>query len=181
MEVLPTRLPGLVLVKLAIHGDDRGFFLEMYRRDAYTRVGVGVDFVQDNHSRSQRGVLRGLHFQEAGGQAKLVHVAQGRIFDVAVDLRPDSPTFGQYESFDLDDRQHLQLFIPGGFAHGFCVVSDAADVIYKVSGYYSPDRERGLAWNDPAIAIKWPIADPVLSDRDRQNPRLREIEADLHG
>ena len=181
MEVLPTRLPGLVLVKLAIHGDERGFFLEMYRRDAYASVGIEVDFVQDNHSRSQRSVLRGLHFQEGRGQAKLVHVAQGRIFDVAVDLRPDSPTFGQYESFDLDDRQHLQLFIPGGFAHGFCVVSEAADVIYKVSSYYAPDRERGLAWNDSAIAIKWPIPDPVLSDRDRQNPRLRDIEADLHG
>jgi len=181
MEVLPTRLPGLVLVELALHGDDRGFFLEMYRRDAYTSAGIAVDFVQDNHSRSQRGVLRGLHFQQDLGQAKLVHVAQGRIFDVAVDMRPDSPTFGQYESFELDDRQHLQLFIPGGFAHGFCVVSEAADVIYKVSSYYAPDQERGLAWNDPAIAINWPIADPVLSDRDRQNPRLRDIEADLHG
>jgi len=181
MEVLPTRLPGLVLFKLAIHGDDRGFFLEMYRRDAYTKAGIGVDFVQDNHSRSQRGVLRGLHFQEGLGQAKLVHVAQGHIFDVAVDLRPDSPTFGQHESFDLDDRQHLQLFIPGGFAHGFCVVSDAADVIYKVSSYYAPDQERGLAWNDPEIAIAWPIIDPALSDRDRNNPRLRDIEAGLRG
>jgi dTDP-4-dehydrorhamnose 3,5-epimerase len=179
MEVLPTRLPGVVLLKPEIHGDDRGFFLEMYRRDTYTRVGIGVEFVQDNHSRSQRGVVRGLHFQTGLGQAKLVHVARGHVFDVVVDLRPGSSTFGQHETFDLDDREHLQLYIPGGFAHGFCVVSDTADVVYKVGSYYESDRERGLAWNDPSLAIEWPIPDPVLSERDRNNPRLRDIEIEL--
>ena len=170
---LPTEIDGVVLVEPDVHGDERGFFVETFRADAMRPLGIGLDFVQENHSRSGARVLRGLHMQR--GQAKLVRCARGLIFDVAVDLRPDSPTYRRWEGYELDDVEHRQLLIPDGFAHGFCVLSDEADVIYRVSSYYDPDLESGIAWDDPEIGIHWPISDPVLSDRDRRAPRLAEL------
>ena len=167
MDAVSLRLAGLVLVRPSVFTDDRGFLLEGYNARRYADHGITCAFVQDNHSRSKRGTLRGLHYQEAPGQAKLVRVACGAIFDVAVDLRPDSPTFGQWEGVELDDRSHQQLFIPLGFAHGFCVISETADVIYKVSSYYDPEAERGLAYDDPDLAIDWPVTSPLVSERDR--------------
>ena len=179
LKRLDTRLDGLVLLEPAVHGDDRGFFLETFRRDEYSALGIGVEFVQDNHSRSARGTLRGLHYQRYPGQAKLVRCARGAIWDVAVDIRPGSATFGEWEAFELDDVRHRQLFMPIGFAHGFCVTSEIADVTYKVSARYDADEERGIAWDDPALAIPWPAEDPIVSERDRSNPTLSEISAEL--
>lgn len=175
MNRLPTRLNGLVLLVPRVFGDDRGFFLETFRADTYRDFGIDTTFIQDNHSRSVHGTLRGLHFQTHPGQAKLVRCARGAIRDVVVDIRPDSPTFGEHEAFDLDDREHRQLFVPIGFAHGFCVTSDEADVIYKVSSCYDPSTEAGIAWDDPAIGIEWPVDDPIVSQRDRSNPTLAEF------
>ena len=175
LERLSTRLDGLVLLEPAVHADDRGFFLETYGRDAYRAAGVDIEFVQDNHSRSARGTLRGLHYQRRPGQAKLVRAARGRIWDVAVDIRPDSPTFGDWEAVELDDVEHRQLFVPVGFAHGFSVLSDVADVTYKVSSPYDAAEERGIAWDDPALGIPWPVPEPRLSQRDRGHPRLAEL------
>jgi dTDP-4-dehydrorhamnose 3,5-epimerase len=176
---LPTRLDGPILLQPRVHGDDRGFFVETFLRDEYRNAGIDVEFVQDNHSRSGRGTLRGLHFQRSPGQAKLVRAARGSIWDVVVDIRPGSPTVGQYEAFELDDVDHRQLFVPIGFAHGFCVLSDVADVTYKVSSLYDAAEERGLAWDDPAIGIEWPVGAPILSDRDRANPSLDDVLSDL--
>jgi dTDP-4-dehydrorhamnose 3,5-epimerase len=174
MKVIRTRLAGLVVVEPEIHADERGFFVETYSRERYRSAGIGDDFVQDNHSRSGRGTVRGLHFQMGVGQSKLVRVARGSIWDVAVDLRRDSPTFGAYEAVELDDANHRQLLVPVGFAHGFCVLSEVADVVYRVGSYYDPDRERGLAWDDPDVGIPWPVKEPILSERDRHNPRLAD-------
>jgi len=157
-----------------LHGDDRGFLLESYSRDRYRAAGIDVDFVQDNHSRSKRSTLRGLHYQSDPGQAKLVRVGAGRIFDVVVDLRLDSPTFGQWEGVHLDAEDHAQLLVPVGFAHGFCVLSDFADVLYKVSSVYDSKTERTISWCDPDIAIDWPVAQPILSERDRDAPTLAD-------
>ena len=179
MRWIPTALNGLLLLEPSAHLDERGFFLETYRADRWREVGVAVDFVQDNHSRSSRGTLRGLHFQTVPGQAKLVRVARGAIRDVVVDLRRSSPTFGRHASFELDDRAHRQLFVPVGFAHGFVVVSDVADVTYKVSSYYDPETEAGIAWDDPALGVDWGVADPIVSGRDRRNPTLAEASARL--
>jgi dTDP-4-dehydrorhamnose 3,5-epimerase len=179
MERLETRLDGLVLIAPDVRRDDRGFFLETFQARRYAEIGVDTSFVQDNHSRSTRGTLRGLHFQLGLGQAKLVSVARGAAFDVVVDIRPRSPTFGEWESFDLDDRRHLQLFIPRGFAHGFCVLADEVDFTYKVDSYYDPNLESGIAWNDPAIGIDWPVREPFTSNRDQRNPTLSEIAASL--
>jgi dTDP-4-dehydrorhamnose 3,5-epimerase len=179
MRTLDTRLDGLILLRPDAFADERGFFLESYRRAWFTELGLDVAFVQDNHSRSARGTLRGLHFQASPGQAKLVRVARGAIRDVVVDLRRSSPTFGEHEHFALDDREHLQLFVPVGFAHGFCVVSDVADVTYKVSSYYDAAAERGIAWDDPALSIDWPMRDPIVSERDRRNPTLAEARDKL--
>lgn len=175
IRVLPTRLSGLVLVAPDAHGDERGFFIETFREDAYRAAGVNVPFVQDNHSRSARGTLRGLHFQTTPGQAKLVRCARGAIRDVVVDIRRSSPTFGEHDAFDLDDEAHHQLFVPVGFAHGFCVMSAEADVTYKVSSYYDPETEAGIAWDDPSLRITWPIARPNVSERDRSNPTLEAV------
>ena len=174
---LPTEIDGVVLIEPTVHGDERGFFVESFRANEMPALGIEVDFVQDNHSRSAGKVLRGIHLQR--GQAKLVRCPKGRIFDVAVDLRPDSPTYKRWEGYELDDVDHRQLFIPDGFGHGFCVLSDSADVLYRVSSYYDPELESGIAWDDPDIAVDWPIRDPVLSDRDRGAPRLAEVEASL--
>jgi dTDP-4-dehydrorhamnose 3,5-epimerase len=176
---LDTRLDGLVLIEPEAHGDERGFLVETYRADVWRDLGVDEEFVQENHSRSTIGTLRGLHFQLEPGQAKLVRCVNGRIWDVAVDLRRDSPTFGQWEGHDLDDERHRQLFIPVGFAHGFCVLSETADVAYKLSSYYRPESEMGIAWDDPALAVEWPVAEPTISDRDRNAPRLADIADQL--
>ena len=173
MKRLPTEIEDLVLIEPDVHGDERGFFVEVFRASWMDELGLKVEFVQHNHSRSVGPVLRGIHLQ--AGQAKLVRCAHGRIWDVAVDLRPDSPTYLRWEGWELDDRKHHQLFIPDGFGHGFCALSDAADVVYALSDYYDPARETGIAWDDPEIGIEWPLTDPVLSERDRSAPRLAEL------
>jgi dTDP-4-dehydrorhamnose 3,5-epimerase len=175
----PTRLDGLALLEPVVHGDDRGFLVETFSAAAWREAGVDCEFVQDNHSRSSAGILRGLHFQHSPGQAKLVRCLRGRIWDVAVDLRRGSPTFGEWEGYELDDERHLQLFVPKGFAHGFCVLSDVADVHYKLSAYYDPATEAGIAWNDPTVAVDWPINEPQVSERDATAPKLSEIDDGL--
>ena len=179
MRLLSTRLQGPLLLERDVFADDRGFFLETYSREQYRRVGIDVDFVQDNHSRSRRGTVRALHFQTVPGQPKLVYVVHGRIYDVVVDLRRRSSTFGEWESFELDDAGHRQLYVPIGFAHGFCALTDEVDVVYKVGSYYNAATERGIAWDDPDIGIPWPVRDPELSRRDRSNPTLRAVADDL--
>ena len=176
---LETRIDGLVLVEPRVIADDRGFFFETFRADEYAELGIDVPFVQDNHSRSVRGTVRALHFQLEPGQAKLVRAARGSIWDVAVDLRRDSPTYGGYEAFELSDENARQIFVPVGFAHGFCVTSETADVAYKVSSYYDGATERGIAFDDPAIGIPWPVEEPLVSDRDRSNRTLEEIAPEL--
>jgi dTDP-4-dehydrorhamnose 3,5-epimerase len=176
---LETRIDGVVLIEPRVITDDRGFFFETYRADEYADLGVDVDFVQDNHSRSVRGTVRALHFQLEPGQAKLVRAARGTVWDVAVDLRRDSPTYGRYEAFELTDENARQVFVPVGFAHGFCVTSEIADVTYKVSSYYESATERGIAFDDPAIGIAWPVEAPLVSERDRSNPTLEEIAPEL--
>ena len=174
MRRLETRLEGPVLIEPTVHGDARGFFQETYRRSALAELGVHAEWVQDNHSRSRRGVLRGMHFQP--GMAKLVRCARGAIFDVVVDIRPDSPGFGAWEGFELNDETHHQLYVPDGFAHGFCVLSDTADVLYKCSTYYDPARESGFRFDDPDVGIDWPEdIELETSERDRGAPLLREI------
>jgi dTDP-4-dehydrorhamnose 3,5-epimerase len=174
-----TRLDGLVLLTPAKHGDERGFFMETYRADAWAAQGVPTEFVQDNQSRSRRGTVRGMHFQLSPGQGKLVRVARGRVLDVVVDIRRDSPTFGQWESFELDDERAQQLWIPVGFAHGFCVLSDVADFVYKVTSYFDPATESGFSFADPDVGIEWPDGELIYSQRDRDAPRLAEIADSL--
>ena len=176
---LETKLDGVVLLEPEVHGDERGFLVETFSERSWRSLGVDVDFVQDNHSRSRRGILRGLHFQTRPGQAKLVRCARGRIWDVAVDLRGGSPTYGQWEGHELDDQAHRQVFVPVGFAHGFCVLSDVADVHYRLSSPYDPETEAGIAWDDPDLAVEWPVAEPHTSERDRSAPRLAEIADEL--
>jgi dTDP-4-dehydrorhamnose 3,5-epimerase len=176
---LETRIDGLVLIAPRVIPDDRGFFFETFRAGEYAEIGVDVPFVQDNHSRSVRGTVRALHFQLQPGQAKLVRAARGAIWDVAVDLRSESPTYGAYEAFELSDENAHQLFVPVGFAHGFCVTSEIADVAYKVSSYYEGSTERGIAFDDPGIGIAWPVEEPLVSERDRSNPTLAEIAPEL--
>jgi dTDP-4-dehydrorhamnose 3,5-epimerase len=168
-----------VLLEPQVHGDARGFFLETYRAEALAARGIDHVWVQDNHSRSARGVLRGLHFSVDPGQAKLVRCARGSIRDGIVDLRAGSPAFGRPAMFDLDDVRHRQLYVPIGFAHGFVVTSDVADVVYKCSDYYDPARERALAFDDPAVGVEWGVVEPLVSDRDRAAPRLAEIADSL--
>jgi dTDP-4-dehydrorhamnose 3,5-epimerase len=181
MRRLDTRLDGPVLLAPRFHPDERGFFVESFRANVWAEHGVAVaSFVQDNHSRSSRGVLRGMHFSIGAGQAKLVRCARGRILDVVVDLRRASPTYGDWEAFELDDAEHHQLFVPIGFAHGFCVLSDVADVTYKCSTYYDGAVERGFAYDDPDVAIGWPDDMAlVVSERDVRAPKLSEIAAEL--
>jgi dTDP-4-dehydrorhamnose 3,5-epimerase len=178
-ERLQTKLDGVVLVEPAVHGDARGFMLESFSRDAWRELGVDVDFVQHNHSRSRRGTLRGIHFQTEPGQAKLVRCARGEILDVAVDLRRGSSTYGRWEAHVLDDVGHRQLFVPVGFGHGFAVLSEEADVCYQVSSYYDPATEAGIAWDDPDVAVDWQVSEPLLSERDKKAPRLSEIADSL--
>jgi len=183
MRALAARLPGLVVIEPAVHPDERGFFCETYRHVWHAEAGLpqGELFVQDNHSRSTRGVVRGLHFHVGAGVAKLVRCARGRILDVAVDLRRGSPTYAQWEGVELDEQSMRELYVPVGFAHGFCVLSEVADVLYKQSAYYDPQVERGIAWDDPDIGIRWPLAqhELVVSERDAAAPRLSDIAAEL--
>jgi dTDP-4-dehydrorhamnose 3,5-epimerase len=178
-ERLPTKLDGVVLLEPQVFGDERGFFVETFSRDAWAELGVDAEFVQHNHSRSGKSILRGLHFQTEPGQAKLLRCARGAIFDVAVDLRRDSPTYGQWEGHVLDDEKHRQLFVPIGFAHGFVVLSDVADVSYLVSSLYDPLTEAGIAWDDPDVGVEWGVAEPILSERDKGAPKLSEIAETL--
>jgi dTDP-4-dehydrorhamnose 3,5-epimerase len=176
MNRLETKLDGPILIEPAVHGDARGFFVETYRRDQWAALGIHDDFVQDNYSRSRRGVVRGIHFQLPPGQAKLVRCSRGAIFDVVVDLRRGSPTFAQWESCELSDENHRQLYIPVGFGHGFCALSEVADVAYKVSSYYDAKIERGIAWDDPDVGIEWPASlDLSVSERDMTAPHLAEL------
>jgi dTDP-4-dehydrorhamnose 3,5-epimerase len=175
MTVIPLKLEGLKLVKTKVFQDNRGYFLESYHQEAYRKHGIPEIFVQDNHSYSSKGCIRGMHFQAKPGQAKLVRVAHGEIFDVAVDIRPDSPTFGQWEGVILSGENHDQLYIPVGFAHGFCVLSETAHVLYKVSTAYDPAEEKGFRWDDPRVAIPWPVKDPIVSPRDMVSPYMHEI------
>jgi len=178
MERLPTKLSGPALLKPIVHGDHRGFFLETYRRNVLAELGIDDEFVQDNHSRSRGGVVRGMHVQP--GMAKLVRCARGAIFDVVVDLRRGSPTFGKWEGFELDDVAHHQLYCPDGFAHGFCVLSDIADVVYMTSAYYDPASETGFAYDDPEVGIGWPDGLALTpSARDASAAPLAEIAGSL--
>jgi dTDP-4-dehydrorhamnose 3,5-epimerase len=181
MKRLETRLEGPILIEPRVIGDERGFFCETYRREAFTELGVAEEMVQDNHSRSRLGIVRGMHFQIGRGAAKLVRCARGAMVDVMVDIRRGSPTFGEWEAFELDEDNMRTVYCPVGFAHGFCVVSDVADVMYKQSNYYADATERGVAYNDPDVAIVWPLPlqDLIPSQRDATAPPLREIEADL--
>jgi len=180
MKALPTALPGVTVIEPTIHGDTRGFFQETYRENVLADLGISDRFVQDNHSRSAHGVIRGMHFQ--GGdhpQAKLVRCARGAILDVVVDIRRGSPTFGKWEARVLDDEHGRQLYCPVGFAHGFQVLSDVADVMYRCSQYYAPADEQSIAFDDPALAIEWHDIPRVVSDRDREAPRLAQVADDL--
>jgi dTDP-4-dehydrorhamnose 3,5-epimerase len=169
-----------VLIEPKVFPDSRGFFHETYRRDVYAELGVDAELVQDNHSRSARGVVRGMHFQVGDGQAKLVRCARGSIVDVVVDIRRGSPTFGEWEAFDLDDESLHQLFVPVGFAHGFCVTSELADVVYKCSSFYDGELERGIRFDDPDVGIEWPAGlDLQPSERDATAPLLREVQEEL--
>jgi dTDP-4-dehydrorhamnose 3,5-epimerase len=173
MQTIATRLDGPLVVKPAVHGDERGFFMETYRRSLYAELGIGEEFVQDNHSRSRQGVVRGMHFQP--GQAKLVRCARGEILDVLVDIRPGSPTFGHWEGFTIGEAGGEQVYCPDGFAHGFCVLSDVADVVYKVSTYYDPSIESGFRYDDPEVGIEWPAIELHPSERDAHAPSLAAL------
>jgi dTDP-4-dehydrorhamnose 3,5-epimerase len=180
MRTHQTTLGGVLQIEPAVYGDHRGFFAETFRADAWAETGNDVAFVQDNHSRSKRGTLRGMHFQTSPGQAKLVRCARGSIYDVVVDLRRGSPTFGRWEGFVLDDETMRQLYVPIGFAHGFCVTSEVADVVYKCSSYYDAATEAGIAYDDPAIGITWPLGvERIVSERDTSAPRLADVAATL--
>lgn len=173
MKVQTTKLPGVLIIEPVVYRDSRGFFIETYHAERYTQHGLPAVFVQDNHSRSTRGTLRGLHLQLKQPQGKLVRAIQGSIFDVAVDIRVDSPWFGQWIGVELSGDDHRQLYVPPGFAHGFCVISEHADVSYKCTDYYSPGDDITLAWDDPDIAIQWPITTPLLSHKDANGLQLK--------
>jgi len=174
VKVQQTELPGVLVIEPTVHGDARGFFLESYQQERYAALGVPGPFVQDNLSRSVQGTLRGLHLQEPNPQGKLVQVLQGAVFDVAVDVRRGSPHFGRWVGVELTAENHRQLWIPPGFAHGFCVLSSSADFFYKCTALYAPQAERSVRWDDPQIGIRWPIERPLLSARDAQAPLLKD-------
>ena len=176
MEVIQTEIPDVKIVKPKVYGDERGFFLETFEQKRYQEMlGISLNFVQDNHSQSQKNVLRGLHFQKENPQGKLVRVVRGEVFDVAVDIRKDSSTYGKWVGVILSEDNKSQLWIPPGLAHGFLVMSDIADFEYKCTNYYDPNSERCLLWNDPTININWPITTPILSEKDRLGKTLQEL------
>ena len=175
MDIIDTPLAGLKILQPKVYADARGYFLELHNRRGLQNLGFSEVFVQDNLSFSQRGVLRGLHYQYPGWQGKLVSVITGEIFDVVVDIRKDSPTFGQWHGEALSADNHKQLYVPAGFAHGFCVTSESAHVLYKVTDYYNPEREHTLLWNDPAVGIVWPIQEPLLSAKDAEGKLLKDL------
>lgn len=176
MNVIETALAGVVVIEPKVFGDDRGFFLETFQEQRYRdEAGINLPFVQDNHSRSSKGVLRGLHFQKTKPQGKLVRVVTGEVYDVAVDINPSSPTYGQYEGVVLSEKNKRQFWVPPGYAHGFVVLSDTADFEYKCTDYYDPSDEDGVLWNDPKIAIDWPLTDVSLSAKDAVLPVLSEL------
>ena len=172
VQVLETALPGVVIIEPRVFRDDRGFFLETWHFAKYAQAGIEVSFVQDNHSRSRRDTLRGLHFQRTRPQGKLVRAIAGEIFDVAADVDPASPTYGQWVGVLLSSENFRQIYVPPGYAHGFCVVSEVAEVEYKCTAFYDPTDEGGVMWNDPRLSIAWPTTTPVLSTRDQQHPAL---------
>lgn len=174
MKVRPTELPEVLLLEPRVFGDSRGFFVETFHAQRYAEAGIPGTFVQDNLSRSVKGTLRGLHFQEPNGQGKLVQVLAGSVWDVVVDVRRGSPTFGRWMGAELSSGNKWQLWIPPGFAHGFCVLSDSADFFYKCTAQYSPESERSVLWNDPDLAIPWPVREPLLSEKDQRAPRLKD-------
>jgi dTDP-4-dehydrorhamnose 3,5-epimerase len=180
MRAIAAELEGALVIEPVVHGDARGFFQETYRRNAFAEFGIEDDFVQHNHSRSRQGIVRGMHFQP--GMAKLVRCVRGAILDVLVDIRPESEGFGRWQGFELNDENHRQVYCPDGFAHGFCVLSDIADVVYGCSDYYDPDREGGFAYDDPDVGIEWPAGISLqASARDAAAPRLRELDLSFLG
>ena len=174
MNIIPTSLEGVLLVEPDVFHDNRGYFTEIYKKNGDNKLGIKREFVQDNLSYSVKGVLRGLHYQVKHKQAKLVKVIRGEIFDVAVDLRPDSPNFGKWEGFILSDKNNRQIFIPEDFAHGFCVLSETAHLLYKCTEYYHPGDEGGIIWSDPVLNIDWPVQKPVLSEKDKKLPTFAD-------
>jgi len=175
MKISATKIPGVLLIDLAAFKDSRGSFLESYQQNRYKELGLNADFVQDNHSYSVKNILRGLHYQIKKPQGHLIYVVRGTIFDVGVDLRPDSITFGQWLGFRLSDALPQQLFMPAGIAHGFCALSDEVDILYKCTDYFDPNDEGGLIWNDPDLTIDWPVSDPMINERDSRFPTLKQI------
>ena len=179
LEIRKTELPGVLLITPAVFRDDRGFFLESFNEATFADAGLAARFVQDNHSRSAKGVLRGLHYQLRHPQGKLVRVVRGKIFDVAADIRRGSPTFGKWVGVTLDDSEMSALWIPAGFAHGFCALSEGVDVVYKCTDFYAPSDERGVLWNDPMLGIRWPVEKPIVNAKDQSYPPLREDSPDI--
>jgi dTDP-4-dehydrorhamnose 3,5-epimerase len=178
VKILPTSLPEVFIIEPRVFEDSRGFFLETYHQRRYAEKGIHCNFVQDNLSRSVRGTLRGLHYQLEYAQAKLIQVIRGVVFDVVVDIRQGSPTFGQWAGVTLSEENKRQLFVPEGFAHGFCVLSEVADVVYKCTDFYAPEDEWGILWSDPDLAIDWPVEKPLLSDKDSHLPCLADVSPD---
>lgn len=179
MNIVETSLPGVMIIEPKVFGDARGFFLETFNAERYRDAGIELPFVQDNHSRSRRGVLRGLHYQLHHTQGKLVWVNRGEVYDVALDVRRGSPTFGRWYGCILSDENHRQLYIPPGFAHGFVVLSEVCDFVYKCTDYYHPASEQGVAWDDPDLGIEWPLRDVQLSAKDAANPCLKDMAPEL--
>ena len=179
LSIKETGLPGVIIIESGLYPDHRGFFRELYHKEKYSAAGLKNEFVQDNHSRSVKGVLRGLHYQLRNPQGKLVTVLSGEIFDVAVDIRAGSPDFGKWTGVHLSPQSGRQIYIPPGFAHGFCVLSDTADVVYKCTDLYSPDAEHGLLWSDKGVNIDWPVSDPIVSEKDSAYLELKKIPAEL--
>ena len=174
-KVEKSDLEGVLLIQPTVHTDSRGRFFESFQKERYKEIGIEEEFVQDNHSVSQKNTIRGLHYRVAPEQSKLVRVIRGEVFDVVVDIRKGSPTFGQWRGYTLSDTNYLQIYIPVGFAHGFCVLSEMAEFLYKVSEYYSAEKEKGIMWNDQDIGIDWPISNPVLSEKDTTNLTLKDL------
>ena len=173
MRIIKTLLPGVLIIKPTVFGDDRGFFKEVFQTERYKKVGLTIPFVQDNQSRSEFGVLRGLHFQKRKPQGKLVSCSLGKVYDVIVDINPKSKTFSKYVGVEISEENHLQIWIPPGYAHGFCVLSEKADFYYKCTELYFPEDEGGLIWNDPDVNIKWPLTNPKLSKKDLMLPTIK--------